>query len=81
MSELRDFLRASNFFARALTFGMIPLFFRISLSIGSWWMGPGISENLKFFGIAGILLGSLVGHQLYYYWIFPEKRKSGLSSK
>lgn len=72
MDEFRDFLRGDNFFARAVTFGMIPLSWSISLKIGR---GCGYEENLLLFGIAGIWIGVAIGHNLYYRWIFPEKRK------
>lgn len=73
MNEFREFLREDNFFARAVTFGMIPLFWRIFLGIGRWY---GYKDNLLLFGIAGIWIGVVIGHQLYYRWISPEKRKS-----
>jgi hypothetical protein len=76
VNEFRDFLREREFFARAVTFGMIPVFFKISLLLG-WWYGYGGNlPSLKLFGAIGILTGSFVGHQLYYRWIFPEKRQS-----
>ena len=76
MNELKDLLRESNFFARAVTLAMIPIFFKIFLFVGKWWANGIIDGNAKFFGIAGILFGSFIGHQLYYHWIFPEKCKT-----
>ena len=70
--EFKDLLRKNNLLARALTFGMIPLLWRISISIGRWL---GYADNLLVIGIAGIWLGVLIGHLLYYHWIFPEKGK------
>lgn len=72
MNEFREFLREDNFFARAVTFGMIPLFWRVSLEIGR---RCGYENNLLLFGIAGIWIGVVIGHQLYYRWLFPEKRQ------
>ena len=70
MAAFKSFLKESNFFARALTFGMIPLFWRIFLAIGLWYGDQG---KLLLFGIAGIWIGVGISHQLYYRWIFPEK--------
>ena len=72
MDEFRDFLRGDNFFARAVTFGMIPLSWSISLKIGR---GRRYEDNLLLFGIAGIWIGVVIGHNLYYRWIFLEKRQ------
>jgi hypothetical protein len=72
MSEFREFLRGDNFFARAVTFGMIPLFWRICMGLGRWWECD--KDNLMLFGVAGIWVGVVIGHNLYYRWIFPEKR-------
>jgi hypothetical protein len=67
----RDFLRENGFFARAVTFGIIPFSWRLSIYIGKWC---GYGENLLLIGIVGIWIGVVIGHQLYYRWIFPEKR-------
>ncbi len=72
MNEFRSFLRENNFFARAVTFGMIPLFWRICLGLALWY---NCKEHLIIFGVIGIWIGVVIGHQLYYRWIFPEKRQ------
>jgi hypothetical protein len=74
MKEFREMLRESNFFARAVTFGMIPLFWRICMSLGRWRECD--KDNLMLFGVAGIWIGVVIGHNLYYRWIFPEKRRA-----
>lgn len=71
MDNFRDFLRENNFFARVITFAMIPFFWRISLSVGKWM---GYEDRLLLIGIVGIWIGVAVGHNVYYRWIFPEKR-------
>lgn len=72
MKNFRDFLRENNFFARAITFAMIPIFWRFSLIVGRWF---GYDKHLLLIGIVGIWIGVAIGHNLYYRWIFPEKRK------
>lgn len=72
MDEFRKFLREDNFFARAVTFGMIPLCWRISMGLGRRFH---CEDSLLLIGVVGIWVGVVIGHQLYYRWIFPEKRK------
>lgn len=68
MNEFREFLRGDNFFAKAVTFGMIPLFWRICLGIGRWC---GYGEDLLMFGVSGIWIGVVIGYQLDR-WIFSD---------
>lgn len=72
MGEFREFLRGANFFARAVTFGMVPLCWRISIGLAQRF---GYEDKLLLIGIVGIWAGVVIGHQLYYRWIFPEKNK------
>ena len=76
MGEFRDLLREDNFLARATSFGMVPLFWRLFLSLGRWCGCEENFECLKLFGIAGIWVGVVIGYQLYYRWLFPEKRRT-----
>ena len=71
--EFTEMLRESNFLARLFTFWMIPLFWRLCIGVGRWLKCG--EDNLYPFGIVGIWIGVAVGHNLYYRWIFPEKRK------
>ena len=73
MGNSRDFLRENDFFARAVTFGLIPFCWRISIALGRWF---GYEHSVLLIGIVGIWVGVVIGHQLYYRWIFPEKRKA-----
>ncbi len=73
MHALKLYLRKSNFSARIVTFAMIPIFFRIFISLGKLWTHGEITKSLIVFGVTGILTGSFLGHILYYRWIFPEK--------
>jgi len=73
MDEFRDFLREDNFFARAVTFGMIPLCWRISIGLAQRF---GYEDKFAVTGIIGIWVGVVIGHQLYYRWLFPEKNKT-----
>lgn len=72
MDKIRNFFREENFLARVFTFGMIPLFWRISVAVGKWFNNE---EHFLLIGIVGIWIGAAIGHTLYYRWIFPEKRK------
>jgi len=73
MISFRDFLREDNFWARVFTYAMIPFFWRISVAIGKWL---GYEDHLVLIGSVGIWIGVIVGSNLYYRWIFPEKRKA-----
>lgn len=78
MGEFRDFLRENNFLARVTSYAMIALFWRLALVLGRW-CGYEYETNLqglKLFGIAGIWVGVVIGYQLYYRWLFPEKRQA-----
>jgi hypothetical protein len=70
--SFRDFLREDNFWARTVTFAMIPLCWRIAMGLGRRF---GYEDHLLMIGVAGIWVGVVVGHQMYYRWIFPEKNK------
>lgn len=71
MSRFRDFLREDNFLARVVTFAMIPFFWRISIAAGKWL---GYADHLVLIGSMGIWIAVIVGHNLYYRWLFPEKQ-------
>ena len=72
MGEFRDFLREDNFLARAVTFGLIPLCWRVSLGLARRFE---YEDYILLIGIVGIWVGVVIGHQLYYRWLFPEKNK------
>ena len=72
MGKFRDFLREDNFFARAVTFGMIPLCWRISIGLARRFE---YEDHILLIGIVGLWIGVVIGHQMYYRWIFPEKNK------
>ena len=74
VETLRAVLRENNFLARVITFAAVPLFWRVFVGLGLRWQYDML--NLKIFGVIGIWVGVLVGYNLYYRWIFPEKRKS-----
>ena len=71
----KSFLKDNNFAARVVTFGMIPFGFRLSHTVCKWISQGESLTHMRLFGFGGIILGALIGHLLYYYWIFPEKRK------
>jgi hypothetical protein len=72
MGKFRDFLREDNFCARAVTFGMIPLCWRISIGLAQRFK---YEDHILLIGIVGLWVGVVIGHQMYYRWIFPEKNK------
>lgn len=72
MGKFRDFLRGDNFLARAVTFGMIPLCWRVSVGLARRFE---YEDHLLLIGIVGIWVGVVIGHQLYYRWLFPKKNK------
>lgn len=74
IETLRIALRENHFFARLITFGMVPLFWRVFVGLGLRLHYD--TPNLTIFGVIGIWVGVLVGYNLYYRWIFPEKRKA-----
>ncbi|MDX8430239.1 MAG: hypothetical protein SNF33_00280 (plasmid) [Candidatus Algichlamydia australiensis] len=75
MNSLKEFLKENNFFARSFSIIAMYVVFRTFTFIGKSCLGEEMDTELKYFSIAGVLLGAYIAHQLYYRWIFPEKAK------
>jgi len=70
LNKFKNYLRENSLGARFLTLSMIPFCYNIC----KWCTQGQPVGYIRLFKIAGFMIGAFLAHQLYYRWIFPEKR-------